>query len=787
VPGLTNRVLVAGAGTYVDDVVLPGMTHLAILRSPYAHAGIRGIDTAEAERLPGVVCVVTGEEIQRELRPIPETYDIEHLGGRRTDWYALCHDRVRYVGEAVAAVVAVDKYTAFKALDYIDVDYEELPVVADAEAALAPDAPLVEPHWPDNVLFENRYAAGDVDGAFADADGIVRGSFRSSRLIAAPMEPRGCVVSFDPYQDLLTVWDSTQFPHTARVYFAKALGISENCVRVIQPHVGGSFGLKQTTFQEKMLCAYLARKLRRPVKWIEERREHFQAGGHARDLVAHYEAAYAADGEIVGLRVELVADVGALTALAGWSMATVAARCIPGIYKIANFETRLRAVVTNKCPWNAYRGFGKDAAAFVMERILDKVSRATGVDRAEIRLRNVIQPHEFPFAHASGEVIDSGNYPETLRRVLELIGRDEFDAAREAARARGERIGLGFGLEVTPEGAAFPNSLLGGYEGATVRLTPTGDVLLLTGTTSAGTGNETALAQIAADVLSCPVDRVRVVQGDTDTCPWGLGNFASRAVTIGGTAVHMAATAVREKLLAIAAAMLDVPADQLSLDSDHVLETARPDNRIPVRDVVCQAYEHVHVAHMREIEPALQETRYFRIGNVRHEPERDGSLGLYPTWSNGAAACVVAVDADTGLLRVLRYCYVHDAGRIVNPLLAEAQIHGGIVQGIGGALYEHVVYDDAAQIQTGSFMDYTLPTAVEAPTIELEHLETPSPFTPMGTKGVGESGLGAAVAAICSAVEDAFPELDLDIDAVPATPNAIWRAVARARQAVAAS
>lgn len=784
IPGLTGPILVAGAGTYVDDVQLQGMTHLAVLRSPYAHARIREIDVTAAERMPGVVSVITGAEIRREMRPIPETYDIEHLGGRRIEWYALCDERVRYVGEAVAAVVAEDKYTAHQALEAIYVDFEELPVVASAEEALQPGAPRVEPEWPNNVLFENEFESGDVERAFGEADDVIGGEVRSSRLIAAPMEPRGCVAIFDPYLGLLTVWDSTQFPHTARVYFAEALGLAENSVRVIQPHVGGSFGLKQTTFQEKILTAYVARKLCRPVKWIEERHEHFQAGGHSRDLVARYEAAFTAEGTITGLRMELIADVGTLTALAGWSMATVTARCIPGIYKIPNLHTRLTAVVTNKAPWNAYRGFGKDAAAFIMERVVDKVSRAAALDRATVRHRNLIQAHEFPFAHASGEVLDSGNYPEALNRVLDMVEAASFESQREEARERGDRLGLGFALEVTPEGAAFPNSLLGGYEGATVRLTPTGEVTVLSGTTSAGTGNETALAQIAADTLACDIGRVRVIQGDTDTCPWGLGNFASRAVTIGGTAVQLAAQAVRAKLLEIASGMLGASSGDLALAEGRIFRVSNPAQSLDIRDAVRQAYEHVHLDHMREIEPAIEETRYFRIGNVRHEPERDGRLSLYPTWSYGAAACVVTVDEQTGLVRILRYCYVHDAGRIVNPLLAEAQIHGGIVQGIGGALYEHIVYDDAAQIQIGTFMDYTIPTAVEAPTIEVDHIETPSPFTPLGTKGVGESGLGAAVGALCGAIEDAFPELPVEITDVPATPHRVWRAIELARERV---
>jgi len=435
VPSLTNTKLVAGRGRFVDDIQLPGMTHAAVLRSPFAHARIRSIDVSAAQALPGVLYVLTGREVAGAMNPIPETYDTAAVGAKGVRWYALCVDRARYVGEAVAAVVAEDRFAAYAALDLIDVDYEELPVVADSERAMEDGAPLVEPDWGDNIMASRDIVLGDPDAAFADADGTVSGVVRSARITGTAIEPRGCVAVYDAYEDTLTFWDSTQNPHPLRNYLAETLGMPDTSIRVVQPHVGGGFGLKIPTFQEEPLVAYLARKLRRPVKWIEERSENFWTGGHARDTRFHYDAAYLADGTVTGIRLKVIADVGAPTALCGWGMSFVTWYCLPCVYKIPNSETRLRSVVTNKCPWNAYRGYGKDAASFLMDRIMDHIARETGIDRAEVRFRNFIPPDEFPYPQVSGAMLDSGDYAKALQTVLEMIDYEGFSALQEQARA----------------------------------------------------------------------------------------------------------------------------------------------------------------------------------------------------------------------------------------------------------------------------------------------------------------------------------------------------------------
>ena len=785
VPSLTNTKLVAGRGRFVDDIQLPGMAYASVLRSPFAHARIRGIDASRAEALPGVLHVLTGREVAEEMNPIPETYDTAAVGAKGVRWYALCVDRARYVGEAVAAVVAEDKFTAYAALDLIDVDYEELPVVSDPEKAMEDGAALVEPDWGDNVMASRDIVLGDPDAAFAAADGTVSGYVRSARITGTAIEPRGCVASYDAYEDTLTFWDSTQNPHPLRNYLAETLGMPDTSIRVIQPHVGGGFGLKIPTFQEEPLVAYLARKLKRPVKWIEERSENFWTGGHARDTRFSYQAAYMDDGTVTGIRLEVIADVGAPTALCGWGMSFVTWYCLPCVYKIPNSETHLRSVVTNKCPWNAYRGYGKDAASFLMDRIMDHIARETGIDRVEVRFRNFIPPEEFPFPQVSGAMIDSGDYAKALSTVLEMVDYETFPALQEQARAEGRRIGLGIGQELIPEGCSMPGSLLlNGCDGTEVRVSPTGEVTVLTGVTSPGSGNETGIAQIVADALGCTFDRIRVVQGDTESCPWGFGNYSARSVIIGGSAAHLAATDVKEKMVRVAANMLEASPADLEAADGRIFVRGTPDRCVTHDEVAHEVYRNPHGPNMEGIEPALEAQRHFKIDNVYHQPEKQGRFSAYPSWPNGVAAVVVEVDEETGYVKVLRYCMVHDAGLIVNPLLAEANLHGGVAQGLGAALYEQIAYDDDAQPLTATFMDYTIPTAVEVPDIELKHQETLTPFTPLGTKGVGESGVGAPLGALCSAIENALPELDLQMTELPLTPSRVWSAIQNAREGV---
>jgi carbon-monoxide dehydrogenase large subunit len=778
VPAQNSPALVAGAGLYSGDVKLDRMAYAHIVRSPFAAGRILAIDASAALALPGVIRVVSGDDLREHGYAMPVEGFGTGVGMKPFALYPLAVDKVRYAGEGVVAVVADDPYTAKQAALLIDVDYDESEPVVDAERGLAADAPLVEPDWGSNVLFETRLTSGNADAVLAAASHTVDGELHHHRYTGAAMEPRAYVADYDPYRRTLSFWASTQCPHPMRTLLAQTLHLPENSIRVIQPNVGGAFGLKIPYFQEEPLIAALSLLSGRPVRWVAERREDLLAGGHAREGRFQWSAAFEADGRVTALKVRYLADVGAPSGLAGWGQSYVTGFALPTCYKIADTDVEVIAVATNKCPWNAYRGFGKESSSWLMDRIMDAVARETGLDRVAVRLRNFIQPEEFPFAQNGGAVIDSGNYPKALERVLQMIDYSNFPKLKAEARAQGRYIGLGLGQELTPEGCSIAGSArFNGWDGATVRVSPTGEVTVLTGVTSPGTGNETALAQIAADQLGIDVKNIQVIQGDTSVCPYGLGNFSSRGVIMGGSAVHIAAGELREKLFKVAGHMLEVSPTDLEAECGRISLKGAPFRFVETRDVVAMIYGDCHGAAACGVEPGLEATRYFRHENVYHQPETQGRYSAYPSWANQATALIAEVDADTGVIKILRYCAVHDSGKVINPLTAEGNVHGGTAQGIGGALFEELVYDDYGQLMTTTFMDYTLPTAMEVPHIELEHQETLSPFSPLGTKGVGESGITSPLGALCGAVEDELCEFEVRVDRLPLSPERVWRAI----------
>lgn len=780
--GANNRRLARGDGEYVGDLQREGMHHLAVVRSPHAHARVLSVDGSAALAARGVVDVILPTDVAEGTRPIPEGWDTAEAGARGVDWYAVAQGRVRYLGEAVAAVVATDQYIAKAAAGYVKVEYEVLEAVSSAEVAMRPGAVRVEPSWDDNVLVADGFEAGDYDAAMASADHTAAGRVKSQRLTGAPIEPRGIVAEYDPVVDLLTFWESTQQPHQVQTFLASALGVREASIRVIQTDVGGAFGLKQPTSQEEVIVAFAARRLQGPVRWLETRSESFMVGGHARETECRYRVGFDSGGNITALSVDIVADVGAPTSYLGWGMSYVTMYSLPTVYEIENVRVRLTSVVTNKCPWTPYRGFGKDIASFLMDRVVEKVARTLGMPTETVRRRNFIPADAFPYPQVSGAMLDSGSYSQVLDTALESIGYREFPAMQATARAEGRYLGLGIGQELTPEGVAMPGSITNnGYDGATVRVMPTGEVMVLAGVTSPGNGNETGLAQIAADALGCEFDRVTVVQGDTESCPWGLGNYSSRSIIIGGSAVFEAGRELRRRMHTVAASMLGAHPAELVAAGGRIRVEAEPERSIGFADVAERVYWHAFEEHADLVEPGLEATRYFRIPNIYHQPERDGRFSVYPTWPNGVAACIVEVDPDTGGVAILRYCMVEDAGNIINPLLADATMHGGIAQGLGSVLYEQVRYDENGQLVTATLMDYTIPTAVEMPRFDLLHHHTPSPFTPLGAKGVGESGLGASLGAVCNAIENAFPEIPVWFEELPLTPERVWNGIRKAR------
>ena len=772
---------VTGKGKFVADVCLPGMLHAAILRSPYAYAKINSINTKKASRHPGVVAVVTGIEAAKLSKPIPFMYSPTGFGSKTADVYGLATDRARYVGEPVAAVVAVNKLVAYEALELVEVDYTPLTPVVDAERALEPGSPLVYEPWGDNLLLKMSFRGGDVDRAFKEADYVIKDSLKSHRYTGVPIEPRAYVADYDRANGKLTLYATTQQPHPLRTTLAAALDIPENNIRVIQPDVGGAFGVKTPPYQEEILLPILAISTGKPVKWVEERRENFLAGGHAREMVHHFEVAFNRDGRVVGLREKMIADTGAPSPLIGWGMAFVGAIHIPGVYKIENVEVESLMVVTNKAPWNAYRGYGKENSNLLMERCMDLVARKLGISPIETRLKNFVQPQEFPFKQVSGQVLDSGDYPKVLNRLLQMSEYDELREERERLRRQGKYVGIGVVFEVAPGGACLPDSYITGYDGTTVRVAPTGKVTVLTGITSPGTGNETMIGQVVADELGTSIGDVSVIQGDTDMCPYGLGNFSDRSTIVGASSAMLAAKDIREKMLKVAASMLEASPEDLDIEESRIFVKGVPSKFLKFADVSQAIYRRPYDCAI-EIEPGLEATRYFRTLNATHIPDEQGRISTYPSYPNMAHLAFVEVDGETGEVKILKYAAVHDCGFVMNPMMVEGQLHGGIVQGIGGALYENLVYDDSGQLLTTTFMDYPIPTSMEVPRIEVANHETKSPFTPYGTKGVGESGPVGAPSVLISAVEDALSSLGVKITELPLTPNKVWELIRDAKR-----
>ena len=777
IAGRKNPALAAGKGRFAGDVQPAGAHWLVFVRSPFANARIESIDVDEALEVDGVVGVLTGHDLAESTTALHVSSDPETRGKKSLSYYALPTEYVRFAGQVVAAVVARDRFAAHQAAELVDVDYEDFPVVSDPESALEPDSPCAVVEWEDNRLYEKQFHAGDAETAIAGAHGRVAGRASVQRHLPAPIEPRSYVAEWDRFAEKLTVWSSTQMPHTARTVLANVLSLPSPNVRVIQPDVGGGFGTKSPATSEEITVAFAAKKYDCPVRWVEERMEYFQGCGHARETFFEFEAGYSEDGVIDGLKVRVVADIG--FPITAWVQSFVTAYCLPAAYQVPDCSIELVSVTTNKCFWAGYRGFGKEVASFLMDRVLDRIADATGVERAKVRLRNFVPSDAFPYSQVSGAVLDSGNYPKAMRRLIEIVDVPAFRQEQVAARAEGRRIGLGFGFELTPEGCSMPhNIVLQGWDGTTVRMDPLGHTTVLTGVTSPGSGNETGIAQIVADTIGVPLDTVHVVQGDTDRCPYGLGNFSSRSLMIGGSAALMAAGDIRDKLFEVAGKMLEVAAEDLEAAEGVISVKGAPTKSVPIRAAAGLIYTHAFGPETEDVEPGLESTRYFRIGNVYHQPEKQGRFSTYPTWPYLACAMVVEVDEETGFVKPLRYYGVHDCGKIINPLLVDAQIHGGVAQGIGAALHERLVYDENGQLLTATFMDYTIPTAVELPPqIELEHQETPSPATPLGTKGAGESGIAGPMSAVASAVEDAFSDRKIQLMDLPVSPDRVWGAL----------
>ena len=764
--------LLTGQGRYASDVERPRMLHVAFVRSVHAHARLHGIDTAAADAVPGVVAIVTGRDASiarirvRARSALP--------GYVETEQPVLAWPTVRHVGEAIAAVVAVERYTAEDAAARVTVDYEPLPAAVDVLAATRDGAPVVHEAARGNLFLSRRFEHGDVEAALGGAAAVVERAFRTNRQCAAPMEGRAGVAEWSAVDGKLTLWSGTQVPHLARHLLADLLGLPENGVRVVAGDVGGGFGVKAILYPEDIALCVLAMSLGRPVKWVEQRREAMQASAHARDHHYAVRAGFDGGGRLLALAVRAACNAGAYSVFP-WTAgieALMAGGLMTGPYKLAHYRCDVVAVATHTTPAGPYRGVARPATTFVMERVLDLGARALGMDPVGIRRVNLVGPADLPYTSPTRLVHDSPSYPVCFEKVVEAIGYDAFRTEQAARRREGRHVGIGFAVynELTGLGQAASAGprmpFRTGHEGATVRMDPSGAVTVLAGVTSQGQGLETTVAQLVASELAVPVEAVRVVLGDTDATPFGLGAFASRQAVIGGGAAVRAARAVREKAVRIAAHVLEAAVADLDLADGRVSVKG-----VPGRDV--SLAEIARIAHLEtqrlppDLDPGLDATRFY-------DPIRG-------TFAAGAQAAIVEVDAETGTLTIRRYVCVEDTGRVINPSIVEGQVQGAIAQGIGGALAEHLVYDEAGQLLTGSFMEYAMPTAVTVPSLEIDHIEEPAANL-IGVRGVGEGGTLGPAAVLANAVADALTPFGVEPDDLPLTPARLWEACRRSRR-----
>jgi carbon-monoxide dehydrogenase large subunit len=761
--------LLTGRALFVDDVDRPGMLHVAFLRSPFAHARIGSVDVDAARALPGVHAVYTAADLGDYWQhgpllvpPPPVPGSVFH---ERTQ-VPLAKDKIRHLGEPVAMVVADSRALAEDAADLIFLDCDPLDAVVDLERALEPGAPLVHDDLESNVAAHVPQRKGDYAAAKAAADLVIGRRLVYDRGASAAIENRGVVAEWDRLTERLMVWDTTQAPIPIRNGLAAMLGLSESQVRVLAPFVGGGFGPKIMMFySEEVLVPWAAMRLERPLKWIEDRAENFVATTQERGQIHDAEIALTKEGRILGLKDSFLHDSGAYDPY-GLTVPLNSQCTLLGPYDVPAYESEFKAVFTNKTIVTPYRGAGRQHGVFVIERLLDAAARELGIDRIEIRRRNFIPPASFPYENeiiyqdAAPLVYDSGNYEPILDRAVELIGWERF-LTEEQPRLRAEGRLVGIGIVAYVEGTG-----IGPYEGARVQVEPTGKVSVVTGVGTQGQGHYTVLAQVAAEQLGCEVADVEVVTGDTDQFHWGSGTFASRGAVVAGNAVHAAAKEVRRRMLALAAKRFGVEIGEVELAAGGVRVAAQPDRHLDRRELASLANP-LRGAVEPGTEPGLESTQYFG-------PYRGAT-------ASGVHAMILEVDPETMLVEVRDYVVVHDCGKVLNPLLVDGQVHGGVAQGIGNAFYEQLVYDDAGQLLNASFMDFLLPTALDVPRVKVGHLETPSPLNELGSKGAGEAGAIPVGALFVQALEDALQVPGLEIGEVPLHPSRLWELVQAAR------
>ncbi len=764
--------LITGQGSFLDDIKLAGMLHAAVLRSPYAHAKIMSIDTSKAAAHPGVVAVFTGQDML-DINPLPCAWQAGGVQNNVNTPRALAVDIARFVGEPLAVVVAENRYIAYDAIDLIEVEYEPLAVVVDAKKAMQDGAPQLHENAPRNLCME--WQCGDknkTDAAFASAEVSVKEPIINQRLLPTPMETRGAIARYEQSTGEFTVWMTSQAPHVMRLLLtAFVFGIPEPKLRCISPNVGGGFGQKIFCYNDMAFTMWLARKLGRPVKFMEDRSENYKYSTHGRDHITEAEICGTRDGIITGLRVETYANLGAfLSTIAPGIPTTLYGRIISGVYKIPAAYCKVYGVYTNTAMVDAYRGAGRPEASYLIERMVDRFAAEIGMDPAEVRRKNFIPPDAFPYHNGLGLLpYDSGNYEPALDKALHMAGYTELRKQQQAARTEGRLLGIGVSSYVEICGVA-PSAWIGLpgegwgaglWESANLRIHLTGKVVVTTGSLPHGQGVETTFAQIVADELGIPYDDVIIEHSDTAGTPFGYGTYGSRSLAVGGTALYKSVAKVKEKAKKLAAHMLEANPDDIVYEDGKAFVKGSPDNAKTLAEIALQAS--VAYSLPEGMEPFLDETTYYDPPNC--------------TFPFGTHIAVVEVDKDTGKVDIKSYFGVDDCGHLINPLVVHGQLHGGIAQGIAQALYEHAVYDENGQLISGTLMDYAIPTATMLPSFELDHTVTPSPVNPMGVKGAGEAGTIGSAQAIMNAVIDALSPYGVKHMQMPATSERVWRVI----------
>ena len=762
--------LITGAATYTDDLSLPGMLHAAMLRSPHAHARITKIDASAAKNATGVMAVYTGADIGDALKPVPCAWLLPNANLRIATYRAIATDTVRYVGDVVAVVVAESSYQAHDALELVEVDYAPLPCTLEPQAAMQAGAPQIHADVPNNEAFSWSVSGGDVDAAFRNADVIVKERIVQQRLIPTAMEPRAMLAQWSAASGELTLWNTTQNPHIVRFLCSVVTGVPEDKLRVVAPEVGGGFGSKIAAYPADFITVFCAMRLNRPVKWTETRSENYQATTHGRDHVQEVELAAKKDGTILGLRAAIWAGMGAYLSTAAPGIPTILhGLMLSGVYNLPAVHEDVHGVYTNTTPVDAYRGAGRPEATFMIERMLDKLARELNMDPADVRLKNMIPRFENGHNVITGLVYDSGDYPAGLNKVLEHVKYQDLRREQADARKHGRYIGIGLASYVEvcgigPSQVAGAIGFQGGlWESAIVRVHPTGKVQVFIGASPHGQGEETTFAQLVASEIGVDASDVKVVHGDTDATPMGWGTYGSRTTAVGGAALVLATRKVKEKAKVVAAHLLEAAVEDMDYADGKFFVKGSPDKAKTIQDVALMA--NVAWNMPAGVEAGLEASMFYDPPNF--------------TYPFGSHLAVVEVDPETGHVELKRYVALDDCGPQINPVIVEGQVHGGVVQGIGQALWEEAVYDGSGQLVTGSMLDYALPRADRLCDIEVLNTVTPSPHHPLGLKGVGEAGTIASTAAVYSAVLDALAPFGVQTMKMPLTAERVWQAIQR--------